>query len=69
MQNYVVLFRSEDQPPADPPLAFQCFADNMEHAEEQCENAYPGCDILWVWAGDYGVGTDPAYAEYFSVDW
>jgi hypothetical protein len=27
-------------------------ADNAEHAEEQAENAYPGCTVLWVNEGE-----------------
>jgi hypothetical protein len=27
-------------------------ADDVEHAEEQAENAYPGCTILWVNEGE-----------------
>lgn len=27
---------------------FNCSADDPDHAEEQCENAYPGCSVLWV---------------------
>lgn len=27
-------------------------ADDADHAEEQAENAYPGCEILWVNEGE-----------------
>ncbi len=27
---------------------FECHADDGDHAEEQCENAYPTCAVLWV---------------------
>jgi hypothetical protein len=27
---------------------FQCEAEDTEHAREQAENAYPGCDIVSV---------------------
>jgi hypothetical protein len=27
---------------------FNCMADNCIHAEEQCQNAYPACSVLWV---------------------
>lgn len=27
---------------------FECQADNGDHAEEQCLNAYPDCKVLWV---------------------
>ncbi len=29
-------------------LMFDCQADDPDHAEEQAENAYPGCDVLYV---------------------
>lgn len=27
---------------------FECQADDDEHAQEQCEDAYPTCNVLWV---------------------
>lgn len=27
---------------------FECFADDSEHAEEQCMDAYPDGEVLWV---------------------
>ena len=27
---------------------FNCSADDADHAEEQCVNAYPACTVLWV---------------------
>lgn len=32
---------------------FNCYADNPDHAEEQCMNAYPECAVLWVNEGHY----------------
>lgn len=29
-------------------LMFDCHADDADHAEEQAENAYPGCEIRLV---------------------
>jgi hypothetical protein len=46
------------------PLAFTCQAENTDHAEEQCENANPDCDIVWV------VETNKiniAFDEYYDV--
>jgi hypothetical protein len=34
---------------------FECMADNDDHAEEQCTNAYPTATILWV---NKGQGRD-----------
>lgn len=27
---------------------FQCEAEDMDHAEEQCYDVYPSCEILWA---------------------
>ena len=27
-------------------LHFDCWAEDRDHAEEQAENAYPGCELL-----------------------
>lgn len=66
LKNFVVLYRQEDSLPADPPLGFQCDAEDGDHAQEQCENAYPGCDVVWVWQGAKGVGVDPALQDYWG---
>ena len=34
---------------------FECQADDADHAEEQCRNAYPTCAVLWI-----NVGHGPA---------
>lgn len=59
MKTYIVLYhwlnkrmRTDYLSPLAPPFGFRCHADDTEHAEEQCENAYPDCDIVWVWEGD-----------------
>ena len=33
---------------------FECQAEDDEHAEEQCRNAYPDATILWVNTGHGG---------------
>ncbi|MGA0398017.1 MAG: hypothetical protein ACO3O3_12720 [Ilumatobacteraceae bacterium] len=30
---------------------FQCMAEDFEHADEQCDNAYPTATILWSGVG------------------
>jgi hypothetical protein len=35
------------------PIAFECFAENYDHAVEQAENAYPGCRVLGTEGGDH----------------
>ena len=69
MKNYVVLYRDEKvMAPADPPFGFQCYADDADHAEEQCINAYPGVDVVWVWQGVEGVGMQPALDDYWGIE-
>ena len=66
MQNFVVLFRESFMDETKDPLAFQCWGDDIEHAEEQCMNAYPDCEIIWTWQGSHGVGIQPALNEWYS---
>lgn len=59
MQPYVVLYRREDLMKSyDAPFAFQCMAEDTEHAEEQCLNDDPAADIVWV------VATNDCNAAY-----
>jgi hypothetical protein len=45
----MVLYRINSiMSPLDPPFGFRCEADDGDHAEEQCLNAYPDCDVVWV---------------------
>jgi hypothetical protein len=41
------------------PQAFWCSAEDTEHAEEQCLNAYPNCIISWV---------NPGHTEAIPVE-
>lgn len=69
MKNYVVLYRIESEMnPIEAPRGFQCWADDGDHAQEQCENAYPECQGIWVWQGEEGIGMQPALDEYYN-DW
>ena len=66
MQEYIVLYRREDiMAPADAPFAFQCYAEDTEHAEEQCLNAEPAADIVWVVENPTDV--QAAYADYWNT--
>ena len=68
MKNYVVLYRIESiMCPLDSPFGFQCFAESSDHAQEQCQNAYPDADVVWVWEGKEGAGIEPALDEYWNV--
>jgi len=62
---YVVLYRCENiMAPADPPFSFQCIAEDTEHAEEQCLNAYYGADIVWVVQTE---DVQEAYNDYWNT--
>jgi hypothetical protein len=65
MTQYIVLYRREDiMAPADPPFAFKCWAEDTEHAEEQCLNADPDCDIVWVVITN---NVEEAYRDYWNT--
>lgn len=57
LKPYVILFNEPDafSSHEDDDIftaeAFTCQAEDQEHAVEQCENAYPECEILWVHQG------------------
>ncbi|TAN06802.1 MAG: hypothetical protein EPN36_03475 [Rhodanobacteraceae bacterium] len=61
LEPWVVLYRDADAPPLDEPLAFTCMAESIGHADEQCENAYPGCSIVWSSRGTSPTATREAW--------
>lgn len=65
MKPYIVLYRIESiMSPADAPYGFHCWAEDTEHAEEQCMNAYPDGEVVWVALGeDY----DYALSDYWDI--
>ena len=65
MNSYMVLYRIESiMSPMDPPFGFHCFADSVDHAEEQCTDAYPECDIVGVCMDkDY----EDSLMEYYTL--
>lgn len=49
MNDYCVLYRINSvMALLDPPFGFICQAEDSDHAEEQCINAYPDCDVVWI---------------------
>jgi hypothetical protein len=64
MKTYIVLYRPDYLMPTEAPFGFRCQADDADHAEEQCANAYPDCDIVWVWEGD---SMQDALDDYWDV--
>ena len=65
MLTYIVLYKTPDCLLLDPPLGFRCQADDTEHAEEQCMDAYPDCKILWVVITD---NYEVALQDYWGGD-
>ena len=65
MEQYTVLYRIESiQAPSDHPFGFMCWAEDADHAEEQCLNACPDCDVVWVLdTDDYRIALNNFYAE------
>lgn len=43
MKHYTVTFYEKEDPWMDFMLTFNCWADDEDHADEQCRDAYPGC--------------------------
>jgi len=65
LQDFMVLYRIESvMSPLDVPFGFFCEAEDVDHAEEQCVNAYPDADIVWVSDTDnYQVALNDYYGE------
>ena len=65
MNSYLVLYRIESiMSPSDEPFQFRCFADDGDHAEEQCLDAYPDADVVWV---TDRVSIEDALADYWAT--
>lgn len=73
MTEYIVLYNDPlTMLPLDVPQGFRCQADDPDHAEEQCQDAYPKASILWIHEGSFlddalydfwHSGIDPNYKE------
>lgn len=63
MKTYTVLYRDSYDYTMTAPFAFICQADDTDHAEEQCLDAYPECDIVWVVETD---NPDQALLDYYG---
>lgn len=65
-EHLFVLYRRESiMRPADPPLGYPCWAEDADHAEEQCLEAYPDADIVWV---SNGKTMRDALADYWGLE-
>ncbi len=51
MRNFVALYRLPTHRQSDPPLGFNCRAHNSDHAEAQCEESVPHCEVVLVSEG------------------
>lgn len=52
LKPYRVIYTDEvdaQQVGNNPELIFDCMAEDAQHAIEQVENAYPGCDVVDFW--------------------
>lgn len=51
MKQYICSYNDENTPDFESDV-FQCWADNEEHAKEQCQNAYPNAFVADVYLAD-----------------
>lgn len=47
------------------PQAFLCQAEDMDHADEQCMDAYPSATIAWA---EEGTDVHRAYLNYWDTE-
>ena len=68
MRSYVLLYRTKHMRPGDEPLAFVAeAADNLDHAEEQLENAYPDDSVSVIWSLRGGANdVESAYSDWWA---
>lgn len=62
MINFNVVYKPEEAKAFDFEI-FQCQAVDYDHAEEQCEDAYPNCCILWI---DNEIDPEETLKNWFS---
>jgi hypothetical protein len=48
LTTHIVLYRDSTLKSNDTPYIFRCEADDENHAKEQCLNAEPECNIVFV---------------------
>lgn len=69
LRQFTVLYRIEKiMSPLDQPFGFECWAVDSDHADEQCEKAFPDCAVVWCWEED-GAGKnsyDAALQDYWN---
>lgn len=63
LKPYIILYREDNEVLIDP-WGYKVMAEDLDHAEEQFENAEPHCEILWVvQTDDYYIAVEDYYKE------
>lgn len=63
MQPFIVLYRNNNIGFLEEPFGFLCHADDPDHAEEQCLNAEPDAEIVWV---AQTISMESALKDYYD---
>jgi hypothetical protein len=64
LKQYLALYVEREHPLEV--MGFLCQAEDIEHAEEQCLDAYPTADVVWVEEGTDVEGATKRY--WFTVE-
>jgi len=64
LKTYIVIYRENEADIFAAPLLFRCDAEDPDHAEEQCLDACPDADVLWVFDGH---DVDDALTDYYTI--
>jgi hypothetical protein len=62
LKPYIALYVEREYPLEV--MGFVCQAEDTDHAEEQCLDAYPGADVVWV---EEGVDMDKITQRYWDI--
>ena len=71
MKFFTVLYRNGHMGFMGEPLGFQCWGDDADHAEEQCEDAEkddPGLNIIWVYETEGEHSVADAVKDWLSEE-
>ncbi len=63
LHGFAVIHRDAGALPGSFPECFMCQAEDGDHAEEQCRNAYPESKVLWTHLGT----AEAAYDNYWRA--
>lgn len=63
LNEFVVIYDAGGNASCMVPEAFCCFAEDSDHADEQCQDAYPDCTVLEVYEGYSGEDALDDYAD------